>query len=358
MNILILAGGTGTRLWPASRKKQPKQLLPFIGNRTLLQNTYERFLKVTTPAHIYVGTLAAYAKAVKKQVPGIPAKNYSLETLLKDRAPAIGLAALIMEHNDPGSCFVTAWSDHYIKEERAYLAMLKKIEKYLRQEPETTVTIGVAPRYAHTGMGYIEQGKSLPNKTGLPLSAVRSFKEKPDLKTATKYLNSGRYLWNTGYFAWNAGYLLRLYREHLPEIYELLMAIKPALGTRRQQAVINRYYPRMPKIDIETGLIEKLNNRVVIAADFTWADIGSWKIIKQVLSDGEENLVNGLWAGIHTSGSLIYNYTDGLIATSGLRDTIIVATPEITLVANIRDSEDIKKLVARIATDPKLHKYI
>jgi mannose-1-phosphate guanylyltransferase len=357
MNILILAGGSGTRLWPASRRNKPKQLLPFIGSKTLLQNTYERFSTFTSPKHIFIGTLNKYAGSIRKQLPKIPKSNYSLEATLRDRGPAIGLAALIMEHQQPGSNFVTAWSDNYINNEGKYLAMLRKAEKYLIKNPETTVIVGVKPTFAHTGMGYIEIGKNIAS-AGLQLSQVRAFKEKPDSATAARYLRSGKYLWNTGYFMWNANHLLRLYEQHLPEIYILLMKIKPALGTAKQQSVINKIYPRMPKVDIEKGLIERVNNRVAIAGDFDWADIGSWKVVKQVLASGNKNLIKGLWAGTDTDNCLVYNYTNKLVSTVGVKNSVIVVTPDTVLVADQDKSEEIKKLISLLESDPKLKKYL
>jgi mannose-1-phosphate guanylyltransferase len=358
MNILILAGGSGTRLWPVSRQSKPKQLLPFVGTKTLLQNTYERFSKFTAPKNIYVGTLAGYAPLVKKQLPKIPAKNYSLEPALRDRGPAIGLAALIMNHHDSKSCFVTAWSDHYIKEERRYLQMLQKAEQYLNKYPATTITVGVTPQFAHPGLGYIEIGKKINNRLGLRMYTVRSFKEKPSAAIAEQYVKSKRYLWNAAYFIWRTDYLLSLYRQYLPEVYGLLMQIKPALGSKRQQTVINKIYPRMPKVDVEKGLIEKINNRVVIAADFNWADIGSWRVVKEVLSPNNQNLVEGLWAGVDTEDTLVYNYTDKLVSTVGLKNSIVVATNDIILVADKTDPDQIKKLITLLGKTPGLKKYL
>lgn len=356
MNILILAGGAGTRLWPASRQRKPKQLLPFLGSKTLLQNTYERFLKFTSPQHIYVGTLSSYAANVRKQLPRIPQKNYSLEPVLRDRGPAIGLAALIMHHHDPSSSFVTAWSDHYIREESIYLTLLKKADHYLEQHPQATIILGVKPTFAHTGMGYIEQGHKIAGS--LPLAKVKSFKEKPDLKTAVRYVESDKYLWNTGYFMWKTATLLNLYQRHLPTIYDLLQKIKPAIGTKRQQAAINKYYPQMPKIDIEHALLEMINDRVVVQANFSWADVGSWRIIKETLSEDQQNLIKGLWAGVDTEDSLVYNYTNKLVSTVGIKKSIIVVTDDVILVADKNNPDQIKKLIRVLENDPKLRQYL
>jgi len=358
MKVLILAGGSGTRLWPASRQKKPKQLLPFLGTKTLIQNTYGRFLKFTKPSNIYIGTLTSYASVIKRQVPQIPKNNYSLEPVLRDRGPAIGLAALLMHHHDPNSSFVTAWSDHFIKEGENYLQILKKAERYLRQHPQTTITVGVTPKFAHPGLGYIEQGTVIKNGLGLKLHTVKSFKEKPSLALAHKYVNSGRYLWNAAYFIWRTDYLLGLYRDHLPEIYSLLMKIQPALGTAQQQKVINKIYPAMPAVDIETGLIEKVKNRVVITADFHWADIGSWRTIKEVLSPSEANLTKGLWLGVTTNDSLIYNYTDKLVATAGITNSVVIVTDDVILVADKDNTNQIREVIKLLKKSRQLKKYL
>jgi mannose-1-phosphate guanylyltransferase len=236
--------------------------------------------------------------------------------------------------------------------------MLKKAEKYLTKHPETTITVGVVPSFAHPGLGYIEQGPRIKDNSGLDLYQVKSFKEKPSLALAKKYLASKKYLWNAAYFIWRTDYLLSLYQKHLPEIYDLLMQIKPALGTKKQQAVIDKVYPKMPKVDIETGLVEKIDNRVVIAADFHWADIGSWKVLKEILKDGKQNLIKGLWTGVDTEDSLVYNYTDRLVSTVGVNNSIVIVTDDIVLVADKSDPDQIKKLIKELEQNPKLKKYL
>lgn len=352
-----MAGGSGSRLWPLSRKQQPKQLLKFLNRQTLLQNTYVRLSKVFSVQHIFVATTGAYAPHIRQQLPKIPAANYSIETETKDRGPAIGLAALLMHRRDPASCFVTTWSDHHISPEAAYFKILKQAEKYLSQDSGAFITIGVKPSFAHTGLGYIEKGQPIPHAGGKILRA-RSFKEKPSLPIAKKFVSSGRYLWNTGYFVCTSKNLLELYRQHLPKIYDLLMKIKPFLGTPQQDKAIKKYYPLMPKADIEHDLIEKLKNVVTLPADFQWVDVGSWKVIKDTLAPGNKNLTLGQTFGLNTTGSLVYNLEDKLVATVGLEDIVIVNTKDALLVTSKAHSEQVKQLVEQLKKNKKLLKYL
>jgi mannose-1-phosphate guanylyltransferase len=361
MNILIMAGGTGTRLWPVSRKDQPKQLLKLIGDQTLLQNTYARCLDWVKPEQIFIATTGDYAESVAKQLPEILPAHYSIEPCLRARGPAIGLAALIMHGQDPESSFMCMWSDHSITSEPGYFVdLLAKLDRFLTENPQTTITVGVKPEYAHTGLGYIEKGQAKENSSGLPLFELASFKEKPDSKTAEKFLQSGNYLWNSGYFAWKTAALLELYRVHLPEIYEILMQIKPHIGTPNQQKAIDEFYPKMPKLDIEQGLLEKIKDNILtLEGNFKWADIGSWRIVKDTQSGSEENLTEGLTITHDTSGSLLYNYSDkAVLATVGIKDLIIVVTPEAVLVADKNSSEDVKKIIAQLEENEELNKYL
>lgn len=361
MNILIFAGGSGSRLWPASRKAKPKQLLKLIDNKTLLQNTYDRCLLWTKKDQIYIATLSEYKDSIHKQLPSIPSSHYSLEPTLRDRGPAIGLAALIMHHDNPKSSFMTMWSDHNIKEKPGYFKkLLSQAEKYLNANPENTVTIGVKPTFPHTGFGYIKHDKRISNPYSLPLSKVSKFVEKPNLKTAEKFLSSGEYLWNSGYFIWKTETLLNLYKEHLPEVYKILMKIKPDLGTKRQQATIDKWYPKMPKVEVEQGILEKIKNNIVtIEADFDWIDVGSWKVIKDVQTKKNENISQGLHVDHESTHTLIYNYNPKqLVTTLNTENLVIVVTEDAILVADRDSSVDLKKLITKLKDDKKLNKYL
>lgn len=361
MNILIFAGGSGTRLWPASRKSSPKQLLKLIGDKTLLQNTYDRCLDWVDKKQVYIATLSEYKSAVKKQLPSIPDKHYSLEPVLRDRGPAIGLAALIMHHDDPKSSFMTMWSDHNIIESKGYFKkLLVNAEKYLNENPAATLTIGVKPTFPHTGFGYIKKGKKIVNKYGLPLSTVSSFVEKPKKAQAEKFLSSGQYLWNSGYFIWKTATILDLYKQHLPEVYKILKKIEPHLGTKNQQKAIDQWYLKMPKVEVEQGILEKVKNNIVtIEASFDWIDVGSWKVIKDLQSKEGLNVSQGLHIEHDTKNSLVYNYNPKQLVTSlGTQNLVVVVTEDAILIADKDNSVELKQLIAKIKLDPKLKKFL
>lgn len=366
MLALIVAGGSGTRLWPVSRKRSPKQLLKLVDDKTLLENTFGRLSKGFSRQQIFIATTRQHAAAVSKQLPGVPKANYSIEPVLKDRGPAIALAALIMHHKNPKASFVTAWADHYINNESAYFATLKIAENFLHKHPEYFLTIGVKPTYAHTGFGYIKMGsvlrhsprtKDQKGQNGGVYHAL-AFKEKPELKLAEKFVKSGHYLWNTGYFVCRVDTLLDLYKQHQPQIYAVLMKIKPFIGTAKQQVAINKFYPLMPHADIEKNLIEKLAKVAVVPAGFSWADIGSWKIVKDVLSKERDNLTHGNVTAHDTTKSLIYNYEDKLVAVVGAEDLVVINTKDALLIAPKGKSEEIKELVKKLGADKKLKKYL
>ena len=361
MNILIVAGGAGSRLWPASRKSQPKQLLKLINNKTLLQNTYDRSVQWTHEDQIYIATLSEYKDMIQEQLPGIPVSRYSLEPVLRDRGPAIGLAALIMNNDDPDSSFMTMWSDHHIKEEEGYFKnLLAQAKQYLNTNPEATLTIGVPPTFAHTGYGYIEKGEEMANDHGLPLHQVQSFTEKPDKSTAQKFLESGKHLWNSGYFMWKTATLLALYREHLPEVYEILQKIKPYLGTKDQQKIIDELYPQMPKVEVEQGLLEKIKDGIVtIQAEFDWTDVGNWKTIKDTQAIEKKNVAQGLHMDHDSEDILVYNYNPSqLVTTLSAKNLVIVVTEDAVLVADKDNSVELKQLMEKLKEDPRLSQYL
>ncbi len=355
MNILIFAGGSGTRLWPASRKATPKQFLNFVGNSTLLQQTHARMRKGVKNDQIFIATNSDYASQIQKQLPAIKQSHFSLEPARKDRGPALGLAILIMQHSSRDDIFATAWSDDFIKQENVYHKTLQQAQSYLKKHPDNIVAVGIKPSSPSTGFRYINSGKA----TAPGIFQVKKFTDKPNLKQAQAFFKSGNYLINSGYFISSGAHILSLYKKYQPKAYDLLMQIKPAIGTSKQQAVIKKLYSKMPKFDFEEFLIKNPRELLVIPGKFDWADVGRWSVIKDIQSSQKENLISGQALTHETTGSLIYNYTPKqLVTTLHVHNLIIVVTPEAVLVADKNNSEELKHLIEKLKSDPKLNKYL
>ncbi len=357
MNIIIFAGGSGTRLWPASRKKTPKQLLKFVGDDTLLQHTYKRVRKGAKPNQIFIATSSSYATQIRKQLPLVPKSHYSLEPMRKNRGPALGLAALIMAHNSTDKIFATAWADDHITQADLYHDTLKIGAEYIKKNPKSLIAVGIKPTSAHRGFCYIQSGKAVVGSKNI--FSVKQFTDKPTQKQAEKFFSSDNYYWNTGYFISHSDHILALYKKYKPKAYDLLMKIKPHVGKPKQKMMILKYYAQMPEFDFEDILRAHPKHLLSIKANFDWADVGRWSVVKDIQSGKLENLTKGKVLDHETKGSLIYNYTDKqLVTTLHVKDLIIVVTPESILVADKKYSEELKHLISKLQSDPKLKKYL
>ena len=344
-HALILAGGGGTRLWPVSRKHQPKQVQPFTDNETLLQKTYHRIANNFSNKHIMIATAAHY-DLIRKQVPEVPLPQYSLEPMRRDTAAAIGLAALRVFKSDPDAIVVTVNSDAFVKNEKEYLRVLELAHQTVAKHKDHIVMIGINPTYPETGYGYIKMGKMFREANGDKIFHVERFVEKPDIETAKTYLQSWEYLWNPALFVFHAGYFLSLYKAYLPEMYEQLMIIEKALGKKNEESVVREAFEKIKPISVDYGIIEKAQNMLVVPADFGWADIGHWRTVKDVLTEKEaDNLVKGSHIGVETKGSLIYNFTNKLVATAGVENLIVVVTDDSILVCSKDHAQGVKKIV-------------
>ncbi len=357
MKIVILAGGTGTRLWPLSRQKKPKQLQSFVSNATLLQETLKR-VQFTKPADIYIATNEEFLKEVKAQAKAfrIPLKNFIIEPALRDTAPCIGLAATYLKKYGFGNeIMAIIYADHIVQNKKEFEKLLKVAEKVAKTEDSLNI-IEVKAKSPSVHLGYVKVGKILKQVDGIDLYQFEKFTEKPNLETAKKFLSSYKYLWNTGFYVWRVDTILKKYDTYLPVTKARLDRISHAIGTSKEKATLKLEYPLCEKISIDYGIMEKVSPKEVriIPGDLGWSDIGTWEAIYDELATGtEDNLIKGEHKGIDTQGSLIYGHGSKLIVTIGLKNLVIVDTPDALLVCQKGRSQDVKKIVEQLQKEKK-----
>jgi mannose-1-phosphate guanylyltransferase len=358
MKILLMAGGEGTRLWPLSRKSNPKQINSLFDGQTLLEKTLIRLRKGFSNRDIYVSTLAKYSTAVRTQSHGIPKQNYIIEPVRRDRGPAIGLAATIINSRHPGEILATVWADQYIPQESLYLKALRAAEAVVKKHRDFTTLIGIKPRYPATTLGYIETGKRLGRIKGHDYYLSKSFVEKPKLATAKKLVKRN-FLWNPGIFVWDAKYLLGLYEKYSFFNARLLQKIGRASSSPALQKTINKIYPRLHAEEIETAILEKTPTKIVIPANFTWADIGTYQSFKEIFAKPGRNLTYGLVAATKSDDNFLYeSNSHKLIATLGLQGTVVVDTEDVLLVAQKDAALELKKFLAKLGQNKKLNRFL
>lgn len=354
MKAVILAGGAGSRLWPLSRKKKPKQFQKFLSEKTMLQETLDR-LSFLKPTDIFIATNQEYQQIVLEQVGNkVPKENILVEPALRDTAPCIGMAAVYIAQKYPKEVMSVIYADHLIQNTREFRQKLKVAEKLAKQEGTINI-IEVKAKYPNVNLGYVKMGKLLQEIDKAEVYAFEGFHEKPNLETAMKFVMSFKYLWNTGLFVWRVDTLLQQYQKFLPKTYAHLMHIQKSIGTPKEAAAIKKHYNACEKISIDYGIMEKLEHKIVriIPAQLGWSDVGTWESILEELPHTEKgNLVRGHHVEIDTKDSLIYGGERKVIATIGIDNLIIVDTGDVLLVCKKSRSQDVKKLVEKIKKTP------
>jgi len=345
---VILAGGSGTRLWPVSTQSHPKQFKALLGAKTLLQETYGRLASGFNAKNIFVVSSQEQLDFVQGQVP-IASGNILLEPQAKGTAMAIGLSALTLSQLDPEATIVTINSDHYIKESNKYLEYIQQAAAFVEGHEDKFLLLGIKPQYPETGYGYIEKGE-LASEAGI--FTVQSFKEKPDKTTAQQYIDSGNYFWNPAIFVFKAKQLLEWYQKYLPQTYQALISIKgPSDYTAAYEAVDN--------ISIDYGLLEKMSDMLLMPIELTWADIGNWRSLRdvQLMANPQGNVATYPNALVDSSGNLLYSFSNKLVAAFGVKDMILVETDEVIFLCPVDRAQDIKAMLANMSgTD--LKKYL
>jgi mannose-1-phosphate guanylyltransferase len=287
MYALVMAGGGGTRLWPLSREATPKQFLRLFGKESLFEITVKRLSKLLPWERIYVSTATeAYAKEINRLLPEIPKKNIIVEPVRRDSGPAHALGAAYIYKYDPEAVIINAASDHLVTPEKNYRSTME-VAAQVAYETKNLVAVGIKPTYPHTGMGHMKRGKKLDAIGGRTVYKLDRFVEKPALPLAKRFTSSGKYFWNANMYVWEAKTFLDAVKMHAPDIYTVIETVTDAIGTKLEKEVLQREYPKMPKIAVDYAVSEKAKNVVMLMSDFTWTDIGDWNEVWKNLPQDE-----------------------------------------------------------------------
>jgi mannose-1-phosphate guanylyltransferase len=359
----IMAGGIGSRLWPRSRRRTPKQFLDLTSNETMLQEAYRRLLPIIPAERLLVGTGAEYAAAVCDQLPDLPPGNIVVEPAGRGTAPAIGLGALHIHRRAPEAVMVVVTADHHIGDAPLFRRIVLAAAAIAGQDdgqagsaspggtcPGALVTLGITPTFASTGYGYVQRGDLLCTRDGLPAYRVIRFTEKPDAETAVEFVSSAMFSWNSGMFIWKAQAIRAEFERQMPELWAQLCEIEGALGTPDEQAVLERVWAAVGKQTIDYGIMEGASNVAVIPASIGWNDVGTWETLVELLQadddivDDAGNVAVGDHILVDTHNTLIHS-PKKLVATIGLRDMVVIETDDALLICPKERSQDVRQVV-------------
>ena len=343
---VIIAGGSGTRLWPLSRRSRSKQSLKLVGDRTMFQHAIDRLAPLFQPEQIYVVTREDQSALLSSQVTNLPSSNFILEPIGRGTAPAIGLAAIHLQHRDPEATMAVLTADHYITCTEKFRKVLDGASMVAEQGH--LVTLGIKPASPSTGFGYIQQGESLGTILDFPVFRVDHFTEKPELEVARQMVASGRYSWNSGMFVWKVDRILAEFQRQMPELYAQFLEVKTALGRPNYKAVLDQVWNRVTEQTIDYGVMEHAADVVVIPVDIGWTDVGSWASLAELLPpDQDGNIFVGPYKEIDTHNTLVFG-GKRLVATIGIQDMVIVDSEDALLICAKKREQEVRDIVERL----------
>ncbi|WP_110515710.1 mannose-1-phosphate guanylyltransferase [Herpetosiphon llansteffanensis] len=350
MDILVLAGGTGSRLWPRSRRTKPKQFLPLLSNRTMLQETVDRVRPLMEEGRVFVVTGSDYEELIREQLSEVPRNNVILEPSGRGTASAIGLAAIHMRRSAPDAVMAVLSADHLILRNEAFRQALQAAEVAAREG--YLVTLGVKPSFANTGYGYIQCGELITEAHDHKIHRVQRFAEKPDQDTAERYLAQGNYFWNAGIFVWQTKTFLDAIGRHMPELRNQLNQVQASFGKSRYHDTLAQVWDNVENITVDYGIMERAPNVAVVPVDIGWSDVGDWHTLTTLMSDDDSaNVVIGPHVEVDTKSTLIYSDSGRMIATIGLDGFLVVDTGDALLIAPRDRAQDVKKIVDQLRTE-------
>jgi mannose-1-phosphate guanylyltransferase len=349
---VVMAGGTGKRLWPLSREKHPKQVLKILDGKTLLRHCFERLSPIFDQRNIIIFTNAGYADLIREDLPELPFNNVIAEPVVRDTAGAIGLAATILTKFDSNATMTVVTADQLIEPPEVLQQAIKDAIVFVNNNPEDMITFGIKPSFPSTQLGYLKcaAGKKRPNCKN-KIYTVEAFKEKPDKETAEEYIESGSYMWNSGMFVWKAKTILVNLAMHLPEATDPLSKIRINWDGPNQQSAIKEWFPKLPKISIDYAVMEKTDRVYAIKLDCRWLDMGSFIALADIItSDDNNNIVVAAQSKLLDcrDNIIVTEDKEHLIAAVGLEDIVIAHSPDATLVCHVSQAHRLKELLELI----------
>jgi mannose-1-phosphate guanylyltransferase len=354
--VAIMAGGIGSRFWPMSRNRLPKQFLDILNTgETLLQSTFRRFASFIPAENIFIITFDEYASLVAKQLPSLPPENILKEPSRKSTAPCVAYMAFKLAKKDPEAAFIVSPSDHLVLDREAFENVCNNAMVFA-EEKSALVTLGITPTYPNTGYGYIQYEQEPVEDN---VYKVKTFTEKPNLELAKTFLASGDFLWNAGIFVWKAKDVMAALEKYLPEMYEVFAAEKDLFNTDEEQDALERIYPQCVNISIDYGIMEKAKNVHIIPASVGWSDLGTWNsAYENMEKDYFGNAVSGKNVlVIDATRNMVHVPNNKLVVLQGIDDLVIVDTHDVLLICRKDKEQEIKDYMAEVKRN-KGDKYL
>lgn len=349
LHALIMAGGGGTRFWPRSRQRRPKQFLTLTGDRSLLQQALDRIEAQVPPERAWVITAEMHCALAGEQLASLSADRIIGEPCGRDTAACIALGAALIARQDSTAVMMVMPADHVIEPVQEFRRAAQVAEQMAEEHPTALITFGIRPTFPATGYGYIERGPEVANREGISVFRVQAFREKPNAELAERMVSSGNFFWNSGIFVWKAATILKAIGDRQPSLYAAVKRIADSWNTPRRGQVLRQEYEALERISIDYAVMEHAREVLVVQAPYRWDDVGSWLALERMHpQDADGNTVLASHMGLKTRGCVIAADEGHLVATVGVKDLLIIQDGNATLVADRREEATVKQLVENL----------